>query len=309
MRNLAIFVLYLIVNTGLFAQGVFSVKTNKTEYSYGEVIEVSASLHNNTDSTLHLHPECVTHMHARVVGVQFNEMSNLSDGCEWWMKPGQTETWVFKLDPAELGFPVKDGEQIIYAYGYHMADSVRITAPKYYGGRVEVRYNISLTDKRDTFFAKIKADLIRRDTLTSINKYDEIWSVTGMSIDSLVMAYMISPYYFGYMSTYRMAEKGTSTVTSVESENLVPCEFRLYNNYPNPFNPVTTIAYSLDKPGKIRIEVFDLLGNIVDKIFDGHQTEGIHRITYDGSKLSSGTYIYRLLSGNSVLSNKFILLK
>ena len=70
--------------------------------------------------------------------------------------------------------------------------------------------------------------------------------------------------------------------------------FELYQNYPNPFNPSTTISYQLPADGKVKIVVFDLLGNEICTLIDEDKTAGRHETTFDGSMLSSGMYLYKI---------------
>lgn len=91
----------------------------------------------------------------------------------------------------------------------------------------------------------------------------------------------------------------------------IPNETELYQNFPNPFNPVTTIRYSLPKDEYIRIELYNSLGELVEEIESGFKQRGIHELTlsFNGSLLSSGIYIYTLKTPNKVISKKLILLK
>jgi hypothetical protein len=89
--------------------------------------------------------------------------------------------------------------------------------------------------------------------------------------------------------------------------------FELYQNYPNPFNPSTTISYQLPVDGKVKILVFDLLGNEICTLIDESKTAGRHETKFDGSMLSSGMYLYKIEIWNDKLLytmiNKMTLLK
>ena len=88
-----------------------------------------------------------------------------------------------------------------------------------------------------------------------------------------------------------------------------PRKFELYANYPNPFNPVTTISFALPYKSKINLTVYNLLGEKVAELADGDFNEGLHKIAFNAVNLSSGVYIYRLKADNFVQSKKMILLK
>lgn len=99
-------------------------------------------------------------------------------------------------------------------------------------------------------------------------------------------------------------------LTSVDDESTnLPSELKLYSNYPNPFNPLTQIKFSLPRESYVTLKVFDLLGNEVASIYEGFKLAGTYTITFDGSKLSSGIYYYRIQTGNALQSQKMILMK
>jgi hypothetical protein len=85
--------------------------------------------------------------------------------------------------------------------------------------------------------------------------------------------------------------------------------YALLANYPNPFNPTTTIRYSIPRADMVRLEVFDELGRLTAQLVNEKKEAGVHEIKFDGSRLESGVYFSRLIAGTSVLTNKLILLK
>ena len=91
--------------------------------------------------------------------------------------------------------------------------------------------------------------------------------------------------------------------------NLAPTEFALFQNYPNPFNPTTKIKYSLPIKSLVNIKVYDITGREVAKLVDGFQEPGTYSIDFNASKLSSGTYFYKIISDKFVQVRKMLLLK
>ncbi|HCV43263.1 MAG TPA: hypothetical protein DGH68_07240, partial [Bacteroidetes bacterium] len=89
---------------------------------------------------------------------------------------------------------------------------------------------------------------------------------------------------------------GTFTYSNeIEVEvDFTPKEFVLYQNYPNPFNPSTNIQYELLASAYVRLEVFNIIGELVALLVDQTQQLGSYNVTLDGSKLASGVYFYRL---------------
>jgi Tol biopolymer transport system component len=95
--------------------------------------------------------------------------------------------------------------------------------------------------------------------------------------------------------------------TLVESEN--PAEFAAINNYPNPFNPTTTISYSVSNPGHVSLNIYNISGQKTASLVNGFVSAGKHDITFDGSGLSSGIYFYRLETAKFSKMGRMMLLK
>ncbi len=87
----------------------------------------------------------------------------------------------------------------------------------------------------------------------------------------------------------------------------VPDKFLLNQNYPNPFNPLTNITYVLKSNSYVMLDIYDINGRFVRKLFDGYQNSGKYKLRFDGGNLSSGVYFYRItvrdLTGKS---NEFV---
>lgn len=94
----------------------------------------------------------------------------------------------------------------------------------------------------------------------------------------------------------------------VESHN-TPKEFGLSQNYPNPFNPSTSISFALPVNCRVTLKVYDILGREVVSLVDGYQSAGYHEVRFEGAKLSSGIYIYKLIAGNFVSVKKMLMVK
>jgi len=96
----------------------------------------------------------------------------------------------------------------------------------------------------------------------------------------------------------------------VESQaETLPTEISLHQNFPNPFNPVTTIQYQLPDAGKVSLKVFDMLGREITTLVNDKQTAGNYTVTFDGSNLASGFYFYQLRAANKVMTKKMLLTK
>ena len=83
----------------------------------------------------------------------------------------------------------------------------------------------------------------------------------------------------------------------------------LDQNFPNPFNPGTTIRFALPKSSMVRLSLFDILGREISVLVNGWVNAGVHEVQFDGSELSTGAYVCRLEAGNFVQSRKLLLLR
>ena len=97
--------------------------------------------------------------------------------------------------------------------------------------------------------------------------------------------------------------------TDLDDEPGLPAELALWANWPNPFNPVTSLSYELERQHQVRLQVFNLRGALVATLVDGVQPAGNYTLDFDGNGLASGVYIYRLQADGRSLSRKMVLLK
>ncbi len=89
----------------------------------------------------------------------------------------------------------------------------------------------------------------------------------------------------------------------------IPDKFYIYQNHPNPFNPITKIKYEIPAESKIKLSVFDLLGREVSVLVNEILSAGIYETTFDASALCSGVYFYTLGSGKNFVTKRMILMK
>lgn len=134
---------------------------------------------------------------------------------------------------------------------------------------------------------------------SSLSGVYEINPVTGASIRTIIT--------MGgqYISLY-----DPSTLVGVGNQtSQVADAYKLYNNYPNPFNPSTKIKYAIPSKGIVTLKVYNTLGKEVAKLIDQFHTPGEYEYTFDASGLSSGIYYYTISSGNFTETKKMVLLK
>ena len=106
----------------------------------------------------------------------------------------------------------------------------------------------------------------------------------------------------------RVVDKASTQIDDRKDANL-PLHFALHRNYPNPFNPLTTIEYELPRKTKVGLSVFDSIGRLVSTLVAAQQEAGRHKVQFDGSQLASGVYLIRLKADDYVAVQKMVLLK
>jgi len=98
--------------------------------------------------------------------------------------------------------------------------------------------------------------------------------------------------------------------SSIDSQkDHVPMKFELYQNYPNPFNPVTHINFALPKTSRVKIEIYNILGQKIITLLNAKITAGYHQVDFNGTKFASGLYFYRIETDKFQKTHKMILLK
>ncbi len=112
----------------------------------------------------------------------------------------------------------------------------------------------------------------------------------------------------------KLIQVNISNVTDMGPGSQQPVTFEVDQNFPNPFNPTTEIRYSIPKDNVVEVRIYNSLGQQVKTLVSQYQSAGQHNVTWDGTnnfgqKVSSGTYIYIVKSGNYLDRKKMVLLK
>ncbi|MBU0559304.1 MAG: T9SS type A sorting domain-containing protein [Bacteroidetes bacterium] len=145
----------------------------------------------------------------------------------------------------------------------------------------------------------------------------ETWEiqVEGMQTDFKQMiilkkdkvAYAFGKDWNDYSHTLLRAD--LSNITSIaDDKDKLPEQFLLFGNYPNPFNPITTISYYISRYSHVELKVYNLLGEEIEKIVNKKQTAGKYEIKFEGSNLPSGIYFYQLKTNKFIQTKKMLLL-
>jgi hypothetical protein len=119
-----------------------------------------------------------------------------------------------------------------------------------------------------------------------------------------------STLFAGVAGTAGQGVYGYSWVpVGIGLNNNIPKEYALHQNFPNPFNPATNISYDLPHAGNVQIDVYDLTGRFVKSLVNDYKQSGSYSVTFDATNLSSGIYIYKIITSSFTDAKKMILVK
>jgi len=173
--------------------------------------------------------------------------------------------------------------------------------------------------------------LTYNDSITPwTNCLDYYYNVSFLDSDRLFIEYdwmLYQEFTFtkGIGLTSRFVVEGTSGTTNLnaaiingvtygefaglENENPILQYFKLYQPYPNPFNPTTTIRFNVDARHASQLRIYDISGRLVDELVRGELVSGEHKIIWNAGNLPSGVYFVQLVSGEFSQNQKVILMK
>ena len=117
-----------------------------------------------------------------------------------------------------------------------------------------------------------------------------------------------------YVDDIQLLVDTSLVILSNDSESNIPMNFHLSENYPNPFNPITTINFSVPQDQMVKIEIIDLNGRLINTIHEGITKTGEHIVRWNATDhnhnpVSTGVYFYRLTAGSFFKTRKMIYLK
>ena len=157
------------------------------------------------------------------------------------------------------------------------------------------------TTLRECFFTQVSDDLLNISLTPENNSGRPI--ISGIEITDVTAAVS--------RDVIQLSRQNNDTIHEIDVSigNEIPKEVFLSQNYPNPFNPKTAITFGTRRAGWVRLSVYDLLGREISRLVDGSLDAGYHEVNFDGSRMPSGTYIYRLETSDRSATRQMFLLK
>jgi hypothetical protein len=201
---------------------------------------------------------------------------------------------VSKNDKLNLLFSVNDD-------GSMVLDSVKAYVKNYYSSTWQ---NITVSSKGtyDRTVGYIFTGDLSSYTNTDTAAID--LKITASDMSGNTMEYTLQPSF--------VVGNFTGTITGIEKTYPTIASCVLFNNYPNPFNPGTYISYNIPEDSYVKVEIYNVLGQSVAKVFEGSQARGQYKFYWDAQKFASGMYFCNFTAKGKVnyqKVNKLILLK
>ncbi|XWN36579.1 MAG: T9SS type A sorting domain-containing protein [Balneola sp.] len=305
MKNEVILLIFLFLSNPLFGQVSSETTTDKEQYEVGETIILKAIFYNDTDA-IHTYRGSSSNI-VRLIfsGINLFGDAITTDDYRDTLFIGDKRELIWELDTSLLFLPKKSGEQTIIVDYLGIIDSVSFQGKQYPGGNFDVYFENSV----DTTTIRSMADSLNAKVIELRKSYSK-WGFSDIQIDSLAETLIKDPKVLDIEIPSRKFISPTSLIaTSNENETIQNYNFRLFQNYPNPFNPTTTFTFELSQPGKVRLSIFNMIGQEVAVLQNNRLSAGSHSVNFDGSNLASGTYFYRLKTADGVLTKKFTLIK
>lgn len=323
MKIFLFLVLCVFISQQSFAQFEFKIKTDKSSYESGELVKITASLTNLSNSI-----KQVLFMNAGSCQAEYrlNQFESFETVClpvseEVQLQPNESRIYQWTMDPKTLGIIQHSGEyQLVGIINFltlpmstvqdiYLSDTTYFLSEAYLGGLLKVGYlpeNITdITHLKDSL--QIKTNWVVEGVY---GQNIEEWEIQGFNLDSLFFSLDNHPKIEwveyqrqnGYDSIYH--------VVSIGKNHFKPNDIFVSEAYPNPFNPTTTFYIELHIPTEITVELYSILGEKMATVFNGYLSSGIkHFIPLDASSYSSGIYFYRVTSKYFTTTKKIMLLK
>jgi len=197
------------------------------------------------------------------------------------------------------------------------SDPVNTTAPQLSGTTVEgdilnVDNGVWTDDDGDaltfTYSWFRDSDNQGNDGTEIANATDSTYTITNADVDQYIYAMVTADDGNGGLVSVS-SNYSTQVVTLGIGDEVILTEYSLSQNFPNPFNPVTNITFTLPIASDISLKVFNMVGQEVALIASGNYPAGLHTVSFNGVDLSSGIYFYTLTGSGVSVTRKMILLK
>lgn len=285
------------IYAGLWGQGVYKTSDNGatwTDASNGMVIKAVQALLSDNSGNIY-------------AGTFGGGIYKTVDGGANWTSTAMNYPHVWSLGRTSTGVIVAG----TYGNGLYLsANGGTSWQPQTSGLNATHIYSVSV-DNNDNVFVSSWNNGVYFARIISSDAPTVTWNnigLTGVKVSSISYNNTTGKL-FAATTDGGLLRNDSPTSAKETASNEIPERFNLANNYPNPFNPSTVIEFSLPVTGEVELVIYNMLGEIVSRPISGQLQAGTHTVRFDAGNLSSGIYLYRLTSGNNVVTKKMILQK
>jgi hypothetical protein len=187
-----------------------------------------------------------------------------------------------------------------------------------HGLQFDIKYNP--TEIKSIIPAQISGFEVKYNELSDGLIRGLLFSMQGQALPKNLEFEFLNVEGFNGTSTIEFKEiiLADSQGNSIEAEvqtydvsfsNVIPVKTELSGSYPNPFNPTTSINYSVANESHVEIMIYDAAGRLVEELVNGHQDGGSYSISWNASNQASGMYFAKMIAGDVVQTQKLVLLK
>ena len=199
-------------------------------------------------------------------------------------------------------FPEPLNERIYYKKNAQLGDTWQIN----YGHPVPAIYTITDTFPAITFDTLVTGKLLNENF--GLVEWDYVWTEEFGQLSQLNWLGELQYYLKGCVINGRVYDDTAFIVSGIDDITSF-LSYELFYNYPNPFNPSTTIKYNIPTEGNVRLIVYNSLGEVVGELVNEWQSAGKYSVSFLRNNLSSGVYFYSLKYRDQVITRKMLLLK
>jgi hypothetical protein len=237
----------------------------------------------------------------------------------WFARSADASDLTFQYNPPSAGSSARllsgDLPKVpeAYAYtqsteqGFYFIESVLIDGEPMAENNWIVAYNNDVVVGARMWTGKYTdIPAMGNDSSTETAGYMEMGNVPTFKLMDSVTGEMLDLYVDGTIDPW--TNNGVSVITLSTTPEL-PTAVTLNGSYPNPFNPATTISFSIPSEMNVDVKVYDISGRMVGELMNGIQSQGLYEITWDASSQASGLYFVRLVAGTEMHTQKIMLVK
>ena len=245
-----------------------------------------------------------------IVSIDPNHAGSDSSSVEYWLSRGSRQITI-PINKLVLGVPFYGN--LFNANGLYKKLTNTIVSYPYYADAMSY---INLGWTYHWYDAAKEPYLINQDT-TKFITFEDTNSVklkaefaARKGLGGIMIWELSQGLYNDKQPLLETVANTLRTYTSIkENKKIVVNNYELYNNYPNPFNPSTIISFSIPKNEPVKLIVYNILGQEIKVLLDREINEGIHKVEFDASNLSSRIYLYTLITEDFISTKKMILIK